>query len=182
MTRMAVMGIVAVIGVSACAWRSPEVELVRLASQIPSTAVGYDDPGTDTMRGPTAEIIARLKSWGIGVVYGVAIEGAYGSANVARRTIYILPDLSVDAQFDVLAHEAGHFFHPPVIGTDVAELFAEMVSVGVAAHYGRDVRHSSARYLASRKHVFAAARYLTVDVRAAVASITGTGPPPSLRW
>jgi len=165
-----------IVGLVLSAGCAPSV--VSRAGRIPMAEATYVPTAGETLRGPFRSLVTRLHGWGIVVVVGPRIPGTFGSMDATTGTIYIDPDMPVNGQFEVLAHEAGHLFHSRGLPSDVAEVFAELVSVGVCRYYGHDARDSSARYLAGRKSGLASAPYLQQDVERAVKALTGRGPAP----
>lgn len=131
------------------------------------------------MRGPLAALTARLAEGGITVTVVEGLE-AHGLSYVPMRQIVLNAALSVDGRFEVLAHEAGHFFHPGLADPSARELFAELVGVGVQEYYGsRTARTTAAGYLVLHKHAWATYPFLRRDIEEAVRVLTGRAPWPA---
>jgi uncharacterized protein YceK len=122
------------------------------------------------------EVKARLESWGYTIILAPQ-EGTIGRLYWAEKLIFLNPALDVDGLFEVLTHEAGHIFQPPVWSEDGtradAEVFAEMVSLGVGKFYGFDLRSVSVPYLRGYKSGLAMLKYHQRDIDMAVKAITG---------
>jgi hypothetical protein len=168
--------IAACVLLSACAPKT-----LRLAEQINHFAADYQPTPGDSMRAPLEALEKRLADWGVTVGEIPPTFGGIGLASAENRTILLKPGLSVNARFEVLAHEAGHLLQPPTLGDQaVAQLFAELVGVGVQKFYGSQTAELvAARYLAQFKYAFAAEKHLRTDIQYAVEALTGQRPLPA---
>lgn len=169
------VGVVALLAVSGCGPRA-----LRLAQDLSHFEATYIPSTGDTMAGPLAELTARLERWGVTLGELPAVFSEVGLTYRADRRILLRVGLSVDARFEVLAHEAGHLLQPPALDDDaVAQLFAELVGVGVQKFYGsRTADRTAAAYLAQFKWTFAMEPYLRRDIDYAVKVLTGQVPLP----
>lgn len=104
-------------------------------------------------------------------------ERAYGLHFRGARRILLNSEVPINAQFETLAHEAGHAFHSPVLQMEsygAAEVFAELVGSRVQEFYGsKSARLTSSDYLARFKHNFAMVKFLQADMDKAVEVLTG---------
>jgi hypothetical protein len=156
---------------------------LRMAARINHFAASYIPTPGDEMAGPLAELEKRLTGWGITISDLPAMAPYSGIADAQSRTIQLKPGLSVNARFEVLAHEAGHLFQPPALdsGSQVGQLFAEMVGVGVQKFYdSKTAEKVAAPYLAQLKFAFPSYRWMKHDINYAIRCLTGQEPMP--RW
>lgn len=128
---------------------------------------------TITAGGYTVKIVP------LDTIVGILGAPAFGINHYPSRTIYLDEARSVNAQFETLAHEAGHMFHSRAIDRATAQVFAELVGAQVQAFYGsRTALTTSSDYLTHYKHAFAALRFLQKDMRRAVQILTNQAPWP----
>jgi hypothetical protein len=152
---------------------------LRLAERIPALAADYQPTDGNRMAGPLAELEQRLESWGVAIEDMPPDMPGFGRASRQARTIWLRPELSPDARFEVLAHEAGHLFQAPALDPQTGQLFAEMVGVGVQKFYGsKTAEDVGAAYLSAFKHLFGSYRWMKRDIEYAVACLTGRQPLP----
>jgi len=152
--------------------------LIRRSTAILHVDAGYEPTPGDEMGPAYLQLHDRLTRWGI-EIHEQPLR-AYGLADLRRGVILIREGLPVNARFEVLAHEAAHLFQPPALeDSSTAQVFAELVAVGIAKHYGyARYLEISARYLAMHKHAFGGAKYLERDIAYAVKALTGQVPMP----
>lgn len=155
--------------------------VVTQAMRTPWHEAAYQ-PSTDTTMGPAvARLEARLEALGVAVIY-VDLRGLdENGQRVAGRTngIAILIDsaLAETGRLEVLAHEAGHLFHPDTLTEAEKQAFAELVGVEVCARLGWNVEHAAASYLAAHKSGLAGALAFKVDRERAVRILMGEEEP-----
>jgi hypothetical protein len=153
----------------------------RTALETPSHQAKYVPPTTATMAKPLAELRQRVEGMGVGIAEipsGAQLWGLAGTADATgQRMIALNADLSVDGQFEVLAHEAAHILQPAGLSESEREVFAERVMIGVGDFYHYDIRGRSAPYLGRYKTGFAAQPAIEVDYRRAVRVLTGQEKP-----
>jgi hypothetical protein len=167
--------------------------VVNRAIALDPTVVDYTPSTGDDMAAAFQTLAASLAKGGYGVEVISQAEmierfgdWAYGMNFRNLRHIYINGSVPVNAQFETLAHEAGHIFHAPFLNREVAEVFAELVGNRVQAYYGsKTAVQTSADYLAKFKHVFGTLPYLEGDMDRAVRVLTGKQawpplPPPDV--
>lgn len=158
--------------------------LIRRATAIPHFAAEYRPTPGDDMRPALLDLMARLEAWGVTIedMPADAIAG-WGRAHLHERRIQLNPTLSINGRFEVLAHEAGHFFQPVALESNaVSQMFAESVGVGVQRHYGsKTAIDVGATYLAGLKEGFPAEPYLRRDIDYAIRALTGQVPFPQWR-
>lgn len=155
---------------------------LRMAEQISHFAADYQPTPGDDMAGPLAELEQRLTAWGVTIGDLPPTVGGVGLASARDRSILLRPGLSPNARFEVLAHEAGHLLQSPGVTDLYAQLFAELVGVGVQRFYGSTTAEKvAARYLASMKHTFPAYQWMKRDIAYAVRCLTGQEPMPQWR-
>jgi hypothetical protein len=163
---------------------SSSARVLQRASEISHFAAGYTPTPGDDMAGPLAELTTRLEAWGVRVEDLPETPGRpmVGLASLEYRVVQIQRGLSVNARFEVLAHEAGHLLQPPGLqDRAVAQLFAELVGVGIGKFYGaKHCEEIAAIYLASFKYVFGAEPHLRRDITYAIEAMTGQRALP--RW
>ncbi len=147
---MKIMTLLLCLSLSACASRSDRV--VARASQ----GLGYDGAYHPTEGGDPRmlQFLQRRGEW-----FSVSIEyrpeghedlrGATGLSyqDETGRHVFVSADLSVNGRLEVLAHELGHMFQPPLATRMEGEVFAELVSVEVCKRLGVDTTIAAARYL-----------------------------------
>lgn len=144
-------------------------------------------PGSD-MQPQMDRLIAVLKQGGytVEVIPDLTLRGqpVFGLHDRFNRVISISGDLSVNSQFETLAHEAGHAFHSVALFQDsysAAEVFAELVGNRVQRFYGsKTALTTSSTYLAKFKHALAFLPFLERDMEQAVKVLTGQAPWPVL--
>jgi hypothetical protein len=158
---------------------------LRLAEEISHFGAKYEPTPGDEMAAGLADLEQRLKAWGVRLVDLHPKVSYLGYAEAHTRTIYLQPWLSVNARFEVLAHEAGHFLQPPTIDEQTkmfGQLFAEMVGVGVQKFYhSKTAERVAAPYLAQMKYTFPAYKWMRRDIDRAVKALTGQIPLPEWR-
>lgn len=159
---------------------SPRV--LRMAEECSHFQAAYTPTPGDDMAGPLRELSQRLTTWGVSITDLPAGAPGFGYANLVERSITLNPSLSVNGRFEVLAHEAGHLFQPPGLqDAATAQLFAELVGVGVQRHYGSTTAERvAAQYLCAYKWTFASEKHLRADIDYAVRALTGQVDMP--RW
>lgn len=175
---MRVLALILVLPLAACAssWQ-------RDALKIPSHQAQYVPPTTDRMAVHLAEMRARVTSWGVEILVlepGQAqrMWGAAGqNPETGQRGIFLQADMAVDAQFEVLVHEAAHLLQPGGLSESEREVFAERVMVDVCQHYGHPARARSSTYLGRYKTGFGAQDAIAVDYRRAVRVLLGEERP-----
>jgi hypothetical protein len=155
---------------------------LRMAERILALEANYIPTEGDEMAAALDELSGRLTAWGITIVDLPPTMQGVGRASLDARTIWLRPELSPNGRFEVLAHEAGHLLQSPGLDEPTAQLFAEMVGVGIQQFYGsKTAEDVAARYLAGHKHVFGAYRWLRRDIQYAVLALTGQVPMPTFR-
>lgn len=184
MRQPCIIALASLLATWSCASASRDV--VRRATETPNWQAGYLPSAGATMSRALAQLEARLVGAGLTITpFEIcaaerSLAAVLGYANGPRLRICLDRTLPIDAQFEVLAHEAGHFFF---LGGDddlaARQVFAELVAVEVCAFHGHDIRALAARYLARYKHAFGAMRYMRVDFRYAVDALTGRAPMPT---
>lgn len=148
--------------------------VLSMAEKIPFHAASYEPTSGDSAAKPLADLLARVCSWGMTVEY---LEmSAFGRYIRPAHTIQLREGLSVNAQFEVLAHELGHVFAPPAIDDMTGQVFAELVGVEIAKFYGYESKRIAAAYIAQFKHTFSAVKHMRVDLEFAVKAATGQVP------
>jgi hypothetical protein len=158
--------------ITGCAARSHPI--LSAVARIPVSEHGYTPPTTATMLGPLRALEARLAELNVDVrTIPVAQFGtAMGTTDLTdpKRPVVRLPDnLSVDARFEALSHEAAHTLQPIGLSRSDYEVLAELVAWELARHYGRDTTYTTARYLANWKDSLAIIPALKADVQQIVA-------------
>jgi hypothetical protein len=167
------------VGLSACAPR-----VLYMAERISHFEATYDETPGDSMAPAFYDLHRRLTDWGV-TIGDLPPEAPYaGIAYGQHKTILLKPRMSINAKFEVLAHEAGHLLQPPAIeaGSQVGQLFAELVGVEVQKFYGSTTAEKvAAPYLAQMKYAFPAWRWMKRDIAYAVKALTGQIPLPAWR-
>lgn len=150
--------------------------VLKLAADMPFIDGGYTPPTTATLQEPLALLEKRVEALGITVEVmpeSDAADGYFGYASSEAKMIWLPETLSVDARFEVLAHEAAHHFQPPVLNKSESEVFAELVAYEVARYYGHNTRKTSGSYLSGYKGGISAAKAFMVDVKLVTQLLTG---------
>ena len=112
----------------------------------------------------------RAEWFGINVEYRpVGHEDLMGATGVSfrqgtQRHVLISSDLSINGKLEVLAHEVGHSFQPPMASRMEHEVFAELVSVEVCRRLGVDTTNAAARYLRADKSALWVARVYRAEI------------------
>jgi hypothetical protein len=177
--ELAVVALVALCGLSACAPKT-----LRMASRISHFAATYEPTPGEEMADALADLQTRLTTWGITLGDLPPTSPNVGVADAHGKTILIRAGLSVNARFEVLAHEAGHLLQPPSMesGSMHGQVFAEMVGVGVQKFYGsKTAEKVAAAYLAQMKYAFPAYKWMKHDIDYAIRCLTGQEPLPKWR-
>jgi hypothetical protein len=107
----------------------------------------------------------------------------FGLCLPVERRIMIRAELSIDGQFEVLAHEAGHLLQSPAIADNsLSETFAELVGVEIQAYYRSQTgQQTASKYLSVHKHAFIYLPILKPDIERAARIILGFEPwPPKI--
>jgi hypothetical protein len=179
--RLSVLLAVGFLAILGCLGCTPRV--LRMAEARSHFDARYIPTDGDSMRAPFLDLAGRLERWGITIADLPEQDGAFGRASLEQRTIWIKRSLSVNAQFEVLAHEAGHLLQPPALADDaLSQLFAELVGVGVQHFYGSATAdETGAAYLSQFKYTFGAARAMRHDIDYAVKALTGQVDLPEWR-
>ena len=147
--------------VSACASRSDRV--VTLAEQ----GLGWDATYHPSMGGDirVLKFLEQRAAWlGVSVEYRPEghedLRGATGLSwsNGLQKHVLVNGDLPINGRLEVLAHEIGHTYQPPLANRMEHEVFAELVSVEVCKRLGLDTARVAARYLQANKSALALAR------------------------
>lgn len=158
--------------------------VLDLARKIPHTKAEWTPPHGDSMAAALADLEARVEGWGIEVRYVYDLRNqdeksptyglpAYGTWLPREALLLIADGFEINARFEILAHEVAHILQPRLIDEATSQVFAEVVAVAIAKHYGFDTRLSHAPWLADRKHAFSAIPDLKVDIDLAVKAATG---------
>lgn len=158
--------------------------LIRRATAIPHFHAQYVPTPGDDMAAPLLALTGRLEQWGLTITDMPADQvTGFGIAYLRERRILLNPALTINGRFEVLAHEAGHFFQPANLqDLAVAQVFAESVGVGVQRYYrSKTALDVGARYLAGWKDGFAAEKYLRAEIDYAIRALTGQTPLPQWR-
>ncbi|HXG88758.1 MAG TPA: hypothetical protein VNJ02_10515 [Vicinamibacterales bacterium] len=155
--------------------------VIEMASKIPHHQATYEPTEGDSMQRALDELLTRVRSWGFEVTYveGLALPSGhpiFGRIDSVAHQIELRTPMPVNATFEVLAHELGHLFGPPALDRATGQVFAELVGVGIAAHYGYSSKRPAATYLAAFKHTFPSVAYLQADIDFAVKAATGQVP------
>lgn len=154
------------------------------AAKIRAFEATYKPTEGDSYKPAYDDLAKRLTSWGFTIHDLNPMLPYWGVTDRSTKSIHIRRDVPVNAQFEILCHEAAHTLQPPAFHNSeesqrqTAEVFAELVAQGVARHYNIDVTKGSESYLSSYKHLFAAARWMKVDIELAIALLTGQLPAP----
>jgi hypothetical protein len=158
----------------------PVLERARNMSHF---AASYEPTPGDEMKPALDALTKRLQLWGIRIIPTMPNDHVHGRASLEHRIIQLHPALSVNGRFEVLAHESGHLFQPPALNDPaVAQVFAELVGVGIQRYYGsKTCEDVAARYLAQFKWAFSSYRYLEKDIDYAVKALTGQIDMPAWR-
>lgn len=106
------------------------------------------------------------------------LDGLWGRSSLQYRIIQIREGLSPNAEFEVLAHELGHFFQPPPMSPGAAEVFAEMVVVHLGQLWHYDYTNSAAAYLARHKEWLQVAHIYDKEIRYAAQVLAGQKKVP----
>lgn len=125
----------------------PLDRLTRETQSYTAWEQSYDAPTGDSH----ARDLARLQRL-VTTVLGVELQagapaGIAGYTIREQRVISLDPTLSPNAQFQVLAHEAGHVLQPAGLSTPEAEVFADAVAYLVSG----DETKTFSRYLSGSK-------------------------------
>ena len=166
------LSVALVVGVTACASVPQRIEQMAWGTYVyvPTEGNRYADS--------LADLTARLTAHGL-TIEVVDTQGHGFGLNFGNGRIVLSQDLSVDGQFEVLAHEAGHLFHPHSMETSVKEMFAELVGLQVQQFYGSTVAESaSMAYLAQHKHAMIFYPILKPEIDRATKILTGQLPWP----
>ena len=152
---------------SACASRSERV--IALANR----GLAYDGHYHPTVGGDpkTLQFLQSRAEWfGIAVAYRPTghddLRGAVGISFAIdhQKFVFVNGDLSVNGRLEVLAHEVGHSFQPPMASRMEQEVFAELVSVEACRRLGVDTSKASARYLQADKSALWVARTYRAEI------------------
>lgn len=110
-------------------------------------------------------------------------EWAYGLHFRQFKIIALNSSVPVNAQFETLAHEAGHIFHSWALREEsygASEVFAEIVGNRVQQFYGsKTAKRTSSEYLAAFKHALVYLPYLERDIEYGVRVLTGRAEWPT---
>jgi hypothetical protein len=166
-----------VLGMAGCA--SGVVD--RTLTLDPMTVRYTETPGAEM--GPALERLT-LRLAEVGYTVERAELSWYGLNNIQQRVIVLNGAISVNAQFETLAHEAGHIFHAPglhQVAYPAAEIFAELVGSGVQEFYGsKTATQTSSDYLARFKHAMVFVPMMQRDIDRAIRVLTGKAQWPPL--
>lgn len=149
-----------------------------LAMARPAAMGDYSPPEGATLQMALDRLTAKVGEMGVGVQRVEESGGLVGRLASHRRVIYLSSELGVDASFEVLAHEAGHLFHPSYLTKSMSEVFAETIAWKLALRWGYDMRRSSGRYLASYKDGLDAERIFKQEIQEAVEVLLGAKAIP----
>lgn len=173
MTRLIVIGLM--VGLAGCASavdRALGGARAGLAPDAWYTETAGGDPRALT-------VLQRRAEWlGVDVAFldpdDAQLMGATGISwlDETGRHVRVNKNLSVNGRLEVLAHELGHLYQPPLVSRTDAEVFAEAVSVLVCEKFGVDVTRQSGRYLTGHKASFGAAKAYRREIRYAVMILT----------
>jgi len=149
---------------------------------VPWMKADYTPSSGDSRTAELEDLKQRLFSWGVKIEF-IDSTQLMGQTIRAEKLIYLSSTLDVNAQLEVLAHEAGHLLQPISLTPDKAgeEVWAEMVSVGVLKFYGHDGRQTSANYLAAYKSGLSILPFYKKDIELTVKILTGQ-VPARLDW
>jgi hypothetical protein len=128
------------------------------------------------------DLEARLRK-GFVTVDRVEKLPPFGLCLPVERRILIRAELSIDGQFEVLAHEAGHLLQSPAIADNsLSETFAELVGVEIQAYYRSQTgQQTASKYLSVHKHAFVFLPIMKPDIIRAARIILGFEPwPPKI--
>ena len=134
-------------------------------------------PSTETTMGlALTRLEKRLGAIGVTVAYADLTSESLGG-RTRDGHIEIEQTLAINGRLEVLAHEAGHLFHPPTLSVAEQQAFAEMVGAEVCAKLGWPMWRGSARYLGLFKPGLAGALASKVDRERAVRVLLGEEAP-----
>jgi hypothetical protein len=163
------------LSLSACASRADAV-VARASSGLGWDAHYHPTEGGDPK---TLQFLQTRAEWfGISVEYRPDghedLRGAVGLSYEDGMQKYVLVngDLSVNGRIEVLAHELGHMFQPPLASRMEHEVFAELVSVEVCKRFGVDSSKASARYLQADKSALSVGRTHRLEIAFVVDILT----------
>jgi hypothetical protein len=172
--------IASVVILAGCASRIDTV--VSHASESPYWQSTYVPSEGTRMAQAMADLETRLRK-GFVSVERVEKLPPFGVCFPVERRILIRAELSIDGQFEVLAHEAGHLLQSPAIADNsLSETFAELVGVEIQAYYRSQTgQQTASKYLSVHKHAFAFLPIIKPDIIRAARIILGFAPwPPKI--
>jgi hypothetical protein len=136
----------------------------------------YKPPQTSNLRQELMRLEEIAQSMGIAVYRNNDIESnnAWG---LSSRTLKIIKlpsfdDVSVDGQWEILAHELGHFFHPPEMSVAAREAYCEFIVAEMAQLLEHPYPYAGA-YLIQYKEGIAAAKLYSREIKEAASILLG---------
>jgi hypothetical protein len=156
--------------------------VVSNASRVPYWESVYVPTDGTRMASALTDLETRLRK-GFVTVERVAGLPPFGACLPVERRILLRAELSIDGQFEVLAHESGHLLQSPAIAdTSTSETFAELVGVEIQAYYRSPTgQQTASKYLSVHKHAFVFLPIMKPDIIRAARIILGFEPwPPKI--